>query len=324
MNPDDVRQLLPALDFESAPAVAPLVSEYLRYYGIDFAGEFPRVTHRIGTLVSGEFTLLCHYYDVADASAACVMIHGYFDHSGLCRHYIRYYLERGISVVVFDLPGHGLSSGASASIDDFAHYRKALVSVIGAFASVLPAHRILMGQSTGGAIVMDYLLTQKQADFQAVILFAPLVRPHLWWLSQISLFIFGPFLRSIPRAFANNSNDPDFLHFLKYDDPLQSQRLPTRWAKALQRWIAQFQGYKTYGRPILVVQGNADITVDWRYNLGHIKRHFPAVDIHMIDGARHHLLGESTEFRTVIQSMLDRYLTAQGVDLGYKIHNNEA
>ena len=42
------------------------------------------------------------------------------------RRMAEYLLEQGYAVVMFDLPGHGLSEGKRASIDDFSQYGCAL------------------------------------------------------------------------------------------------------------------------------------------------------------------------------------------------------
>ena len=56
------------------------------------------------------------------SKGSVVIVHGYLDHTGLYGHLIKQLLERQLTVVCFDLIGHGLSSGEPASIDSFDQY----------------------------------------------------------------------------------------------------------------------------------------------------------------------------------------------------------
>ncbi|HAJ41398.1 MAG TPA: alpha/beta hydrolase, partial [Alcanivorax sp.] len=49
-------------------------------------------------------------------------------------------------------------------------------------------------------------------------------------------------------------------------------------------------------------------TVDWRHNLGVIRDKFQEPDVHMLNGARHHLANEHEEYREKILRIIDRYL----------------
>jgi alpha-beta hydrolase superfamily lysophospholipase len=166
--------------------------------------------------------------------ATLFLLHGYYDHMGLYRHVIEWALEQGFVVISCDLPGHGLSSGERASIDDFAVYQQALEALFEQARQLeLPHPWHLCGQSTGGAIVVDHLhcAEQSPADGQ-VILLAPLVRPRAWGWSKLSYRVLRHFVNGIERRFSENTNDPAFLPFLEAD-PLQPRRLPTAWVGAL-------------------------------------------------------------------------------------------
>ncbi|PAV73167.1 hypothetical protein WR25_26215 [Diploscapter pachys] len=77
---------------------------------------------------------------------------------GLYRHVIEWALGRGYAVIGCDLPGHGLSSGERASIDDFGIYQQVLEALFEQARLLdLPRPWHLCGQSTGGAIVVDHL-----------------------------------------------------------------------------------------------------------------------------------------------------------------------
>jgi alpha-beta hydrolase superfamily lysophospholipase len=54
-------------------------------------------------------------------------LHGYLEHSGIYQPIIKEILEQGFSVITYDLPGHGLSNGSPASIQNFDHYQQVLM-----------------------------------------------------------------------------------------------------------------------------------------------------------------------------------------------------
>ncbi|MED5413144.1 MAG: alpha/beta fold hydrolase, partial [Pseudomonadota bacterium] len=85
-------------------------------------------SHRMGLLRSYNFDLVCQSFctSLDKQKGTVFIIHGYFDHTGLYGHLIKHCLQKGLTVISFDLPGHGLSSGDPASIDSFNQYSDAL------------------------------------------------------------------------------------------------------------------------------------------------------------------------------------------------------
>ena len=282
---------------------------YLRFYSLDMSSDFPAVRHGLGTVSSGEHRLAVHCWEYPGASATLLLVHGYFDHVGLFDHLVRYGLERGLNVVAFDLPGHGLSSGPQAEIQDFAEYRQAIIDVL-ASVSFLPGERRVIAQSTGGAAVMDYLLAGLSPPLDRVVLLAPLVRPAQWGRIVFTHRLLHRFVEQVPRTFADSSQDPDFLLFVR-EDPLQSPVIPVCWVTALRRWIPELLRRDPDGRPLLVVQGDDDGTVDWRYNLRQIRRLFPAMELHMLPGGRHHLANEREDLRLDYFGAMDGFFSGE-------------
>jgi Lysophospholipase len=212
---------------------------------------------------------------------------------------IEWALDQNFAVIACDLPGHGLSSGERASIKDFTEYQDTLQGLFTEAQSLdLPQPWHLCGQSTGGAIVIDHVLNQgasSPAQGQ-VILLSPLVRPRAWGWSQLSYYLLKPFVKAIARRFSENSNDPDFLPFL-LADPLQPLRLPTAWVGALARWIKHIEAAPYSMRRPLIVQGQADMTVDWEHNLEVLRGKFDRPQVLMLPEARHHLANETLALR---------------------------
>ncbi|MGC5699391.1 alpha/beta hydrolase [Pseudomonas sp. NFXW11] len=307
-DPDHLRASLQLL-----AAGQPLSAEgqaYQRFYGLDFAARALVPQSRLGRFQVDGFEVVAQVWWPPQPRATLFLFHGFYDHMGLYRHVIEWALQRHFVVISCDLPGHGLSSGERASIDDFAVYQRVLQGLFEQARSLdLPQPWHLFGQSTGGAIIIDHLLNQG-ADSPAqgqVLLLSPLVRPRAWGWSLLSYYLLRPFVKGIARRFSENSNDADFLAFLQAD-PLQPQRLPTAWVGALARWIKRLEAAPQSSRQPLIVQGQADMTVDWEHNLQVIRSKFATPEILLLPQARHHLANEIPLYRDQYFAFLTRHL----------------
>jgi lysophospholipase len=298
---DNLRASLPDMDFDPArdsdPAQALIAEKYLRLYGMDYADKY---LHRWGRVMLPRYTIACHYWFpdktmVPPDKGVVVVLHGYFDHVGLFGHLIRHLLERGYGVVAFDLPGHGLSSGERASIATFAHYVEVFEAVLREISKAFPVPVAAVGQSTGGAILLNYL-ARGGAGLDRVALLAPLVEPRGWWLNRIVYTLSHRFLKQVGRAFMDNSNDADFVRFIARD-PLQPRHIPIAWLGAMKGWVAECRAMQPRDYPLTILQGTADTTLAWRSNMRLLRRKFPAARVVLIEGARHHLANESPALR---------------------------
>lgn len=283
---------------------------YQRFYGLDLPGSgIPFDTYQ-GLFEAEGYQLVCQVWVPRQPRGTLVLLHGFYDHMGLFRHLIAWALGCGLAVVSCDLPGHGLSSGARASIRDFAHYQSTLEGLFGQAAAMnLPRPWHVLGQSTGGAILIDHALHKGSASpvDGHLMLLAPLVRPRAWGLSKLSYRMLSPFVDGIARQFSENSNDPAFLPFLKAD-PLQATRLPTAWVGALVNWINRIEAAPACGLTPVIVQGEQDMTVDWRYNLRVLEAKFKQPQVLRLPLARHHLANEAAHIRDEYLLFLERYL----------------
>ena len=61
-------------------------------------------------------------------------------------------------------------------------------------------------------------------------------------------------------------------------------------------------------RPALVLQGDQDTTVDWRYNTRQIDKLFPGSDVRYLEGAGHQLANESVELRAAYLAEVTAYV----------------
>lgn len=296
---------------QPAPVVGAL-ADYVRFYGLDRVAPAAAVRHGIGYLDGAGYRVVLQSWRHPEGGArgTVLVLHGYYDHVGIFDHVIERLLADGHDVLAFDLPGHGLSSGEPAAINEFSEYQTVLQAVIGTMSgSPAPAPWQLVAQSTGGAIVMTHLLAARAepCPFAGAVLLAPLVRPVHWRMNSLIHALVSPFAAAIARKFAINSHDDAFLKFLREDDPLQARMLSVRWVTALKRWIPWLEAQAPVDFPLTVIQGDEDGTVDWRHNLDVIRQKFPRATVHLIPQGRHQLANEAPEFRTQV---LDRMTAA--------------
>jgi alpha-beta hydrolase superfamily lysophospholipase len=307
-----IEKLHPLLPFSwSSSRLRAEDAEYLEYYGIHFPEQQAKgMRYHFGQKGLAGFTIALHYLEIPNPKGSVVLLHGYMDHVGLYNHLIKALLESGYSVLAFDLPGHGLSSGEQVGIDDFSDYQKVLQELMLHAKKQLPKPWYLVGQSTGGAIAMDYLMNNPEHGFAKAVLLAPLVIPKRWKLVRLQLALLGWLLRRVPRQFVKNSSDAQFLYFLHKQDPLQTRFIAASWVKALLKWQNHFAESPGSDTPVLVVQGGSDVTVEWTYNLPRIRAKFTSCKEVMLPEANHHLVKEAEPLRSKVLGATLEFLAA--------------
>lgn len=342
---EGLAERLPLLTFDpqadSAWGEDSEVQAYLDYYSINLTRDYPGVRHGFGRVAAAGFDLATHYWLPERPRGTLVVVHGYYDHVGLYGHALRFGLDQGYAVLTFDLPGHGLSSGAHASIDSFDQYADALQEVLVASDPLLPRPWHCLAQSTGGATVLNYLWRygpervkspecinslerinspervegpEHTEGFERIALCAPLILPFAWRTSFFAYWLARPWLKRVRRVFRGSSHDAAFNHFVRHRDGLQYTYLPLKWVTAMRRWDSQFFRFPTLEKSLLIVQGSADQTVDWHYNLAQIRRRLPNAHIHMVAGARHHLVNESPKYRAPVFNAVAQWLDGPELD----------
>ncbi len=276
------------------PLETPEFQSYLQFYSLGQSS----VSHYAGFQTINQKSIFVHALVPPNAKATVMVLHGYFVHSGLLQYLIQSLLDANYAVLALDLPGHGLSSGAKASIDDFSEYSEVIDQVTRSAAIHLPEYEAIIGHSTGAAGAWEYLLRFPNQPFKRAILAAPLVRSYSWELSQVGMFLGQSWLSDLPRLLRPTSKDPNFLKFVR-QDPLQYDKTPVRWVQALVKWnehnIPQFKQSNT---PVLLIQGDEDTVVDWKYNIPFLEGRFPNHQVKWLPGSRHDIFWETEAIRT--------------------------
>jgi alpha-beta hydrolase superfamily lysophospholipase len=325
---DSLRPLSEVLLMGADETLPEMARSYCQFYGIDKENHVAGVHHRMGYFDAYGFQLVTHCYfssNVKDFQAldskksesyqvrltgkgTVFIFHGYFDHAGLYGHIIEYLLHSGFNVLIYDLPGHGLSSGESVAISHFTQYQVILEKCLMLCKGILPGPWFAVGQSTGAAVLLEYLFSNrfqpKNSPFQHWVLLAPLLRPVGWKSLVILHSLLGRFLKTWKREFLPNSHDSDFVRFLKDEDPLQVRAISVKWAGALRRWINEIESSPPVSVPVTIIQGPDDGTVDWRYNIPHLKQMLPLADIKLLVRGRHQLVNESPEIREKVFKLM--------------------
>lgn len=274
-------------------------SAYFQHYDLGFS-EY-QAQHSAGYIDTQGFKIVVQRWQQNDAKGTALIMHGYYDHVGLYDHLIRFCLSQGWNVVMYDLPGHGLSSGEPAVIDSFQQYDAVFERVVDDIRQHEALPLRVFGQSTGGAIIINYLLTrgiqQANSPFADVLLLAPLIRPRQWPKAKFLHSVLKFFIKQVKRHFNDNSPDADFLTFIAQHDPLQPKHLSVRWVGALKQWVPMIESQSPTDMPIGVIQGDHDQTVEWQHNLSVLTRVFPQHRLLMMAGGQHHLVNESPSNR---------------------------
>ena len=294
VDPDAVRRDLTALSFAAPPPPpSKAVNAYLTFYRLDL----PCAEHRLGTFTSGDYTLAAHVFKAQNPRGTVIVLHGYCDHAGITVNVLRKALELQCNAAVFDMPGHGLSTGERAGIDSFAEYVAAFRDFLRICRQNLPPPFYVVAHSTGCSTVIDYLLACREPPVDDVVLIAPLVHSASWRMSKIGWTAVKPFAESVPRVFRRNSSDKEFLQFLR-NDPLQPRLLPRSWFRALVRWNKRIAPLDPCPKQITIVQGTKDTTVSWRYNVKFLRRKFPTAKVTLIEKGGHQLINEAEPMLT--------------------------
>jgi len=293
---------------------------YCQYYSINMHEQISGVEHVMGYFDAEGYRLAAHYFFNSNLTAmrtstgypngTVFVVHGYFDHTGLYCHIIGFLLRSGFDVVIYDLPGHGLSSGESVAIEQFKQYAAIFEKCLKICRNHVKGPFFAVGQSTGAAILLEYLAgckeTKREFPFQHWVLLAPLVRPYGWRKLVLLHSLLGWLLTSWKRRFYANSHDPQFVQFLERIDPLQAGAISVKWVGALRTWVASIEAHAPLDAPVTIIQGLEDQTVDWRYNIPLLKQMLPLADIKLLAKGRHQLVNEIIEVREKVFRLMLR------------------
>lgn len=307
--------------FPIAQALAPFteahsarlsLAHYRAYYQLDDLLTAD-VQHIAGQVMSSGTALALQAWIVPkQVRPTALCVHGYFDHSGWSRPLIEVLLAQGYNVCCLDLPGHGLSNGERASIHHFDDYGAAIFNATTAIKSWLAPVSLAVGHSTGAAAWLNCLSLFKRIDCP-LILFAPLLRPAEWQYWGRGLYaLLKPFTSHFPRKKRASSSNPVFNRAFEAD-PLVPNYLTLAWVGAMRHWLQMFEQLAPLANRTLIIQGQRDSTVDWRYNIPHLLKKLPNTELHYLAEAKHQLINEAPAIQLQWQILTAAFLTPSSV-----------
>lgn len=282
-----------------------LLEEYHRFYHIGVeglkicSGAFEAHNHRI----FGNILL------PPRPKATVVFIHGLITHSGMHRYFKKWLLDNNYGVACYDLHGHGLSTGERIGISDFQDYGVAFQNFWSIVKENMPAPYHIVSHSTGSVGVLQHLAKEGATDMGRLVFLCPLVRSVAWTPTKLAHFALSPLVKflPIPPLVEIATRDKVFSNNLR-NDPLTDWKLAIQWVSALFDWDEENVHYKGFPASAKLILAQNDTVVSNTYNRDYFEKRFEKVDVSIIPNARHELLNEHQQTRSLVYHKILKYL----------------
>jgi len=265
-----------------------------------------------------------HYalYDAGETARATVLVtHGYGEHSGRYRHVIDAWNERGITVAVWDLRGHGLSKGPRGHIQSFSDYVRDAVEVLDALQDGPTWKRggkpQLFGHSLGGLITF-HLAAAHPKRFRAILLSSPFfgLAMQVPAVKRAAGALFSTILPtlSLPTGLKGSDVTRDPVVADAYDrDPLVGHNATARWFTEVQKAQADARVLAPdFHLPVFCLQGGADkvVSIDASRTIVESVAS-PDRTFLLVEGGYHEVLNDPGNDKLIAQ-LADRILASAG------------
>lgn len=233
-----------------------------------------------------------------------ISIHGYLDNCGYFQDLHRQLFAKNFDVFCMDLPGHGLSSGVVADIENFEQYGDMLKLLDYDVLKKQYTKIHFIAHSTGAVSYLEYRKEFK-APFDKVIFIAPLVRSKHWRKSMLLHTIARRFIKRVPRR---TNGTPRFLE-LKAMDKHYIDHTTATWITALKKWEKKIKDYtNTFEDNIHLIYGEKDNIIINDYSQEVYSRIFSKAKFYEIGGASHHMDLDPPEVSKLFYDKLDEII----------------
>lgn len=197
------------------------------------------------------------------AGVVC-LVHGLGEHCGRYAHVAQLFNEANLSLISFDLRGHGRSGGKRGHVPSYELFLEEIDALLRMAEECYPAvPKILYGHSLGGAMVLYYTL-RRRPEVAGVVSTAPALKPAFEppaWKTKL-----GATLDRIwPTLAMSNGLDPNDLSrdpqvvAAYLADPLVHDRISVRLFNDWTRSVEEvFEQASTFPVPLLLLHGTAD------------------------------------------------------------------
>jgi lysophospholipase len=202
----------------------------------------------------------------SDPARTLYWVHGVGEHGGRHEHMAEALTQRGWTMIVSDLRGHGQSTGALTHISSFDRYVDDIVLVWEQL-GLTHAAPVLFGHSMGGLVAVR-AVQQKRVAPSALVLSSPLLGLKLR-VNPFTLFLGRLLVRFRPTTRFSNGIDPanmtrngDFAT-LRRRDKLINKTVTAGWFFAMQAALtAARRDAPLVTLPVYALQGSLDRTTD--------------------------------------------------------------
>lgn len=247
--------------------------------------------------------------------AALVICHGYADHRQRYRHLIAALVPQGISVLGFDLRGHGDSGGARGFVRHFDEYYDDLEVALTFARARLPDRLFLFGHSMGGLVAVR-CLQERALALDGVVVCNPALELRMpvpgWKLAAAR-----GLAKVVPGFRLESGLSPELIS----RDPEEVSRYradPLVFSHTTARWVAEFGAAQRAAvdrpgdfspRRLLVLLGLADRIIDPGVSRDFFER-CAATDRQIATFPHHHheLFNEPPAARQQVFAMLSAFL----------------
>lgn len=203
------------------------------------------------------------YMPVEEARAGIILVHGIGEHTGRYTHLAEYFNQNGYSFIGLDLPGHGKSPGKRGHISSFSVCNNIIDSMLTHLRKErgdLPV--ILYGQSLGGGIALNYLLSAN--NIQKAVISSPWLKlsdepPRMKvLLASVAQFILPSYVQTSGLDPEDYSSDPDIVKDY-ISDPLNHPMISAGlYLSAVRNAENLLQCRNELSVPVLLIHGGKD------------------------------------------------------------------
>lgn len=117
--------------------------------------------------------LFCQTWVPDTPKAVLVVVHGLGDHSERYGAFIRYFVERGFAVALYDQRGHGRSEGERGHVEQFQDFLQDLAQFVQTTKERFPKlPMFLVGHSFGGQIALNFVVRYAKG-LRGIVLCSP-------------------------------------------------------------------------------------------------------------------------------------------------------
>ncbi len=203
----------------------------------------------------------------SDKKADVLIVHGFAEHSGRYNELVDTLIKEGFGVLIFDLRGHGRSSGRRGDIVSFEDYLNDIHSIRKIIKdSSKPL--FILGHSLGGLLVLLYA-QRYQKGLSGVIACSPYLR-LAFQPPTIKVLLARMIVRFLPHLQMGNeidatmlSHDPEKVKAYQ-EDPLVHHVVTPRWfLGSLHYQKRVFDEVGEIKIPVLLLHGKGDGITAW-------------------------------------------------------------